>query len=137
MPFITDDDYKKQIKETNLLAMIEDDLPTREDAELSAISQVKDYLFQLYDTDAIFDATGTDRHPYLVRCVINVILYILHQRLPKRMIPDLIQKNYDETITYLERVNDGKIAADLPPLLKEDDSPRTMFRWGSSEPRTY
>lgn len=137
MPFITDDDYKKQIKEANLLAMIENDLPTREDAELSAISQVKDYLFELYDTDAIFSATGTDRHPYLVRCVINVVLYILYQRLPKRMVPELIQKNYDETLSYLERVNDGKIAADLPKVLTSEDKPETRFRWGSADARSY
>lgn len=137
MPFITADDYKKQIKEANLLAMIESDTPTREDAELSAISQVKDYLFELYDTDAIFAATGPDRHAYLVRCVINVVLYILHQRLPKRMVPELIQKNYDETLSYLERINDGKIAADLPRVEKEDGNPETRFRWGSTPPRTY
>jgi len=137
MPFITTDDYTKHIQDRNLLAMIEDDIPTREDAELSAISQVKDYLFELYDTDAIFSATGTDRHAYLVRCVINVVLFILHQRLPKRMIPDLIQKNYDETLSYLERINDGKIAADLPRIVDDESKPETRFRWGSSTQRTY
>lgn len=137
MPYIEQTDYKSQIKDANLLNMINDSSAIREEAEDSAIAQVRDYLYERFDTDAIFSATGTSRHAYLLRCVKNIVLYILHQRLPKRIVPEHIARDYQETLNYLERIADGKIAPDLPRLVDEESEPETKFRWGSDDPRSY
>lgn len=137
MPYIEATDYKSQIKDSNLLNMVDNTPAIREEAEDAAIAQVRDYLYERFDTDAIFSATGAQRHAYLLRCVKNIVLYILHQRLPKRILPDHIDRDYQETLNYLERISDGKIAPDLPRLVDDDDEPETKFRWGSSEARSY
>lgn len=139
--FITAADYTARVKSLNLSTMLGEDPATSTtlaNAEAEAIATVRSYLHQWYAVDTIFQQTGTNRNLHLVGMVINVALKILHERLPQRVTPDWVQRNYDETITFLERVNDGKTTMELPPRpadTSDDPGGETKFRWGSQPAR--
>ncbi len=137
--FITVDDYKAEIKATNLDNMIEQDSTILDNAEASAVSMVTHYLSARYDVDTIFAQVGSARDPHLLRLCKNIVLYILHERLPKRIKPEHISQNYQDTIDFLTGVSDAKI--DLVTLPRKTDSetsePITKFRYGSDTPRSF
>lgn len=135
--FITDNDYLlyqrqstlDQIKGTNTLMF--------EAAESTALAVVKDALYPVYDTDAIFATTGTDRPPQVLRWAIVLVLYYIYERVPDAVLPERIENNYTEVIGILKDVSDGKMSVDLPRLEKEDGTPKTKFRWGSNPLRGH
>jgi phage gp36-like protein len=135
MSFITDSDYPEKIKTANLEAFT--DSLERAAAESTAIDLVRQYLFQRYDTTLIFSTTGTARNRALVKMCTDIALYMLFQRLPKRQLPDWVEKQYDEAIAFLERVVDGKITMDLPRKIDQSTSkPKTKFRASFPPKRT-
>ena len=134
--FITPADYHPIMKANNLDSIIEDNPALLDEEEETAISQVKGYLYQLYDTATIFATTGTARHKYLVRCCCNIIIRNLYKRLSIPA-PDDVTQDYNDTLTFLERVADSKQAIDLPIKLKDDGTNTTQFRWGSQTKRNY
>lgn len=135
--FISQDDYKPHIKDGRLQQTIDEDTSILDEAEKTAITVVKDALYSRYDTSAIFDLTGEDRPAQLVRWVLCLALYYIHERLPDRMIPERIVKNYEHTLEVLTDIEDGKKSTDLPLLQKEDGTPKTKFRWGSQNAKTH
>ena len=134
MIFITEEDFSPSIKADNLTAIIESSPDILDIVELWAIEKITAYLFQLYDTEAIFSATGTDRNPLIVSMACKIMLHELYGRLPKVKIPDYRQGQYDETITFLEGLRDAKNALPLPKKII-DAAPATQVRWGSQPPR--
>ena len=137
MPFIVIDDYKAKLRTYNLQKIIDEDASVLELAELTAISRVKDQLFERYDTNAIFSASGADRHAYLVQCIINIVIYDLHERLPRVTIPKVVQDNYDKSLAYLDNIREGNLAADLPRRMTETGRPKTLTRWGSVPKKSH
>lgn len=136
MPFILIDDYKAKLRTYNLQEIIDKDASVLGLAEATAISRVKDQLFERYDTEAIFSASGTARHAYLVQCIINIVIYDLHERLPRVTIPKVVQDNFDKTLAYLNDIRQGTLSADLPRR-KQDGKPRTLTRWGSVPKKSH
>lgn len=136
--FINKADYRAMLKVGNLDAILENDDTLLEEAESTAVSQIKDYLFKQYDTEAIFAKTGTERHSYLVRCCCNIVIKILWERLALDT-PERVTNNYNDTLEYLERLADGKMTADLPAKIidVENATPYTVSRWGSSTKRSH
>lgn len=138
--FITSADYESQIKGSNLQAMIGSDSNILELAEGEAVSQVQSYLFELYDVTEIFSRTGANRHPYLLRVCKDIVLYILHMRLPNRQVPESVAANYADCLRWLEKVNDGAISLPLPRKTETDadgdTKPKTRRRFGSLPPRS-
>lgn len=130
--FMDNADYLPFLRDVNLQRMIEDDDSILMAAEDMAISTVKDSLFTYYDTNAIFGLTGDDRPKQVVRWVVVLTLYYLYERLPAKMMPERINDNYQEVMTWLKDIEDGKKPVNLPKVQKADGSgPATKFRWGS------
>jgi phage gp36-like protein len=116
--------------------MIEADTSILDDAAETAEAAVRDALSSRYDVAAIFAETGSDRPKQVVRYITAIALYYLHQRLPDRMTPERIVKDYDDTIANLTAIEDGKKATTLPLLTApEGEHGNTKFRWGSQLPR--
>lgn len=138
--FITEDDYKVHIKDVRLQQMVEENTQIMDDAEDTAIAIVSDALYSRYDVEGIFALTGDDRPKQVVRWVLNLTLYFLHERLPERLIPDRVLKNYDDTKLTLTSIEDGKKSTRLP-LLPDgsgiEGEVQTKFRWGSREARSH
>lgn len=135
--FISVADYKLHIKDTRLQQTIDADNSLLDEAESTAIAVVRDALYSRYDVDAIFATTSTSRPKQVIRWVLCLALYYLHERLPDRIIPERITKNYDDTLALLTDIEDAKKSTNLPLLIKEDGEPRTKFRWGSNTQKTH
>jgi len=136
--YITQDDYSPYIRDTRLTQLIDSTPGLLDEVEGTAIAVVTDALYSRYDTDTIFAQTGGDRHPQVVRWVLVIALYYLHERLPDRLIPERVVKNYDDVIAYLTDIEDGKKSTNLPLLdPPEGYSNTSKFRWGSSLKRSH
>ncbi len=139
--FITHTDYSYRIK-PDIMSQItgDDDLSTSvilQNAEDAAVGAVKDALSREYDIDDIFSKTGTDRDPSVVRWVTTLVIYYLYERIPDRLVPERVVKNYDDTLNLLTMVAKGKHPLDLPHAANEEGEPQTRFRWGSAPRRTH
>ena len=140
--FISADDYKPFIKDRNLQQMLDGESIALDQAEDTAITTVKDALFQWYNTDAIFSTTGDARPKQVIRWVVCLSLYYLYERLPAAVMPDRIKNNYDEVMRWLLDIEDGKKPVDLPHKQSADGTgtlqDKTKFRWGNGiKPRSH
>lgn len=130
--FITKENYKTYVHDKRLNMIIQEDDTLLDDAEETAESVIKDALYSRYDVDAIFDEIGTARHRTVVKWTISLALYYLYERIPDKLTPDRVIKNYDDTLNWLQDIADGKKSVNLPQLTKEDGGLKTKFRWGSN-----
>jgi phage gp36-like protein len=137
MAFLEVTDYNIKLRTYNLQKMIDEDATVLTQAEEAAISRIAGYLYERYDTAAIFGATGAGRHAFLVQCVVNIVIYDLHGRLPRVTVPKMVQDNYDNTIAYLEEVLSGKIGMELPRRKTESGKTKTLFRSGSVAKKSH
>lgn len=135
--FITKNDYKPKIQDKRLEMIIEEDNTILDTAEGTAIAMVKDSLHAYYDVTDIFSKTGDARPKQVVRWVTNLVLYFIYERIPDKLVPERVTKNYDDTMMVLLEIADGKKLTNLPPLKDADDIVQTKFRWGSQDRRTY
>lgn len=135
--FITKEDYYAQIRETKLDQILQGNDALLDLAEGTAVQNVRDALVARYDVDVIFATTGADRPANVVRWCTTLALYYLWERVPDRLLPKRVGHNYEITIGALQEISDGKSSVELPPLIKDDGTPKTKFRWGGDYPRSW
>lgn len=135
--FITTDDCKVYIKGSRLEQLLDGEPTAFDDAVATAQSIVRDALYSRYDVNAIYAQTGTNRHHQVVRWITVLTLYYLYERVPDKLVPDRVVKNYDDVREDILQVEDGKKSMDLPLLNNSEAAPLTKFRWGSNNPRTH
>lgn len=120
MIFLTEDDFKTQIRE-DILSKITDANPLLlDEMELAAIEEITSYLHR-YDTAATFATTDTARSRLLVMYCVDVMLYHLHSRINPRQIPELRFVRYEAAKKWLESVSKGLIIASIPKLNDDTD----------------
>lgn len=128
MQFLTIEDFKKQIRDDQLMVVIQDDTTLLDSAELSARSEMDTYLNQRYDAAQIFAASGTERNALIVMYLVDMALYQLYSNVNPRKIPQLRTDRYDMAVTWLKNVADGKLSPGLPESTGTADD----IRWGSN-----
>ena len=132
-------DYKVFIQERRLQLILEDQEAILEEAELMARATIRDYLYPYYDCNKIFHEVDQHaKHRSVKRWLIVITLYYVYERIPDALVPARIVKNYDDIITILTNISDGKGVVDLPRLTIEKDGqeiPKTKFKWGSEQKR--
>lgn len=101
-----------------------------------SIDVMKGYLFQYFDTEAIFNATDNDRNLTVVKHLKGIVLFEIYTRRTK-ILNEVAKLRYDEAMLWLEKVSTGKIKPDLPiKNIDTDgdgtpDSPSTFMKLGS------
>lgn len=136
--FITQTDFAPFIKESRLTQLLDQEPNALESAIAMSIQIVSDALYSRYDLKAIFAKQAGDRDMQLVRWVITLALYFLYERLPDKIVPERVVKNYDDTISLLTDIEDGKKSTALPLLtITDTTTPFTKFRWGSNAQRSH
>lgn len=130
-------DYKPYVRDTHLQMIIDADDVALDSAELTAVQTVKDALYQWYDTDAIFATSGTNRPANVLRWCLVLSIYYLYERIPDKLMPPRVEKNYDQTLELLRDISDKKVSVDLPARTDEDEAVITKFRWGSQPAREH
>lgn len=138
--FIEREDYLIYIRDARLKQMIDETPSILDDAEDTAIAIVNDALYSRYDMNTIWAKTGDERPKQVVRWVLNLAIYFLHERLPDRLVPDRVIKMYDETQLHLRDMEDGKKSTSLQLIedsVNESGHIKTKFRWGSRDARSH
>jgi phage gp36-like protein len=135
--WITSDDYKTKVTDQRLNMIIEDDTTILDAAESTAIANVQDALHTKYDIDVIFASVGDDRPKQVLRWCVNLAVYYIYERIPDKLIPDRVIRNYENTLEVLDKIADGKYSVNLPHLQDEEGYPTSKFRWGSNSPREH
>lgn len=142
MNYITENDLKLSIPQKRMNMIIDDETTLLDYAELIALATVRDALYPYYDVDAIFSLSGTSRKAQVTNWVINLMIYHIYDRIPDKLVPDRVIKNYDDTRKILKEISDGKHSVMLPLLEVDVDGDgendiQTKFRWGSAERRVH
>jgi len=124
--FIIPEDYDASIRRDILDSLLRGDSTTQQDkavievCEDRAVSEMRSYLSKTYDCDAIFSASGDNRHPLILMMAIDICVYhifCLHN--PYKM-SQMRKDRYDRAIDWLKAVASGKITIDGAPRLPED-----------------
>lgn len=111
-----------------------------EDIIAESIDVMKGYLFQYFDTDAIFNATSSDRNLTVIKHLKGIVIFEVYTRRTKQL-NEVAKLRYEESMLWLEKVSQGKIKPDLPPKTIDTDgdgtpdSPSTFMKLGSR--KTY
>ncbi len=121
--FIDKEDYKVVIGDAALKVVSQSSPENIANAEAEAIEEISGYLRPVYDTAAIFAATGNDRNRLIVMYTADIVLYHLTASQPQKMGSEIRKERYERAIKWLEGVQAGKIVPDLPLAGSDDDSP--------------
>lgn len=133
MNFLTTDDYKAVCDELEF-STLQADEDFRLQAEQTAIEQIKSYCRPRYDMDTEFAKTGTDRHPMLIQCTVNIALWIMHHRLPSAMGAERRREAYDDTIDWLKQVQLSKASPTFQTYDTETETDtHNPVAWGSQK----
>ena len=120
--FIDTDDYKVVIGDAALKVVSQSSPENIANAEAEAIEEISGYLRPVYDTAAIFAATGNDRNRLIVMYTADIVLYHLTASQPQKMGSEIRKERYDRAIKWLEGVQKGSIIPDLPHAVADDGS---------------
>lgn len=92
-----------------------------------AIAEMRSYMNKTYDCNAIFAATGTDRHALILMFAIDITVYHIFCQHNPYKIAKIRQDRYDRAVKWLKGVMKGDITIDGAPLLPDgemsDNSP--------------
>lgn len=137
--FIDTEDYKVVIGDAALKVVSQSSPENIANAEAEAIEEISGYLRPVYDTAAIFAATGNDRNRLIVMYTADIVLYHLTASQPQKMGSEIRKERYERAIKWLEGVQAGRIVPDLPLAAVDDgfagfgtsyhSSPRLRHDW--------
>ncbi|WP_136464933.1 phage protein Gp36 family protein [Flagellimonas onchidii] len=137
--FITDQDYSALLRDEIKDILLEDYTDAKlYRAEDMAISQIKNYLFGRYNTDAIFkpraDGEPDGRNAHIVMVTIDCAVYHLYTSLAPNKIPQHRADRYQDVLNWLKDVSRGKAMADLPKKTDNNGNDLYDFRITSEYP---
>jgi Protein of unknown function (DUF1320) len=136
--FVTQPDFIPFIKDSRLMQMLDAEPQALDLAVEMAQGVVYDSLYSRYDTATIFAKVGAARDMQCVRWIVVIALYYLYERLPDKLVPERVVKNYNEVLDLLTQIEDGKKSTSLPLIVDAATTlPATKFRWGSNATRTH
>lgn len=132
--FITEEDYRVVIGDAAMKTVSQSSPENIENAELEAVEEISGYLRPVYDTAAIFSATGADRNRLIVMYTADIALYHLIASQPQRLGSEIRKERYERAIEWLEGVQSGKIIPDLPRADENtDEAPASSALFNSSQ----
>lgn len=136
MDFLQQSDYNSFINPQLLNMLLEGDIGRLENAEDMASGYINSNLSARYNLTTEFSRSSGGRNKTLVRWMLSLSVYYLHNTVADTDIPERVAKNYDDVRKEIEAVASGKMATDLIPL-QQDGKVKTRFRWGSSPKRSH
>ena len=132
--FLTKEDYKAVCDDYEFEAIQNNDDIT-EQAELTAIEQIKSYCRARYDMDIEFAKTGNERSAMLVQCTVNISLWLMVHRLPQSMGVERREALYEESIKWLRDVQNSKAMPGFATYDTEDEQDtHNPVAFGSQKP---
>lgn len=120
--FIDNEDYRVVIGDAALKVVSQSSPENIANAEAEAIEEISGYLRPVYDTVAIFAATGNDRNRLIVMYTADIVLYHLTASQPQKMGSEIRKERYERAVKWLEGVQAGRIVPNLPLAVSDDGS---------------
>lgn len=118
--FIITDDYDASIHSEILDAITRNDAQIVEICEDRAIAEMKGYLSGRYDVNAIFSATGENRHQLVLMMAIDIAIYHLFSISNPRMMSDIRKDRYERAVQWLKDAQKGNFVIEgLPAATAE------------------
>jgi phage gp36-like protein len=130
MVYLEQSDLDLSILATNLQQIISNDESIIDTAESYALDEIRSYLSGRYDLDMEFSLNGDARRKDLVRRVVAITMYLLHQRLTPRQIPETRQSDYELALSWLKKVNKGELNLQIAKINPSQTVPIT---WGGNK----
>ena len=134
-------DLLASIKDYKIAEILEDTDPENnvnlQAAMAEAESIVIDFLYARYNTEVIFNQTGTDRSNTVLGWLRAITLYKLYERIPDELLPERIVLNYEETMKIIGYVSEGRRDINLPRRVNQEGVKTTKFRGSGDKPRSY
>ena len=103
-----------------------------------SIDLMAGYLYQYFNTEAIFSATGESRNKSVLKHLKGIVIHEIYARRIKQF-NEVAKARYDEAMLWLEKVSEGKIKPPLP-IRKIDtdgdgtgDTESTFLKLGSNK----
>lgn len=123
--FIQDTDYKASIHDEIVTALVRDDREVVEICEDRAIAEMRSYLSGRYDCEAIFNATGSDRHPLILMVALDITIFHLFCVHNPQKLSQIRKDRYDRAIEWLLAVSKNKANIEGAPLLTTEELKRS------------
>ena len=139
MNFITLSDLNTKIKDNILDDILEYDTTgqtsgstTLNELEQTALDEISSYVNQYYDFGLLVSRTGSTRDNFLIKMVIDIMLYELSCRLSPDNIPTIRQIRYDKVKEDLDKISKRLIVPNWPK--RDSDIQNTSeIMWDSEE----
>lgn len=133
--FITVDDYSASIRLEFVDKAVRGDDNILEIVENQTISEMKSYLSGRYDVEAVFSATGEDRHDLVLMFAKDIAIYHLCSIREGLMTQNRIDR-YNRAIDWLKDVQKGELVVEgLPRLPEVDQAAKSEYLMKSNPKR--
>lgn len=138
--FLEKSDLKTVATDDIINKIIQNDDSIVNDIILESIDVVSTYLYQHFDTEAIFAKRGSERNLTILKHLKGIVVFEVYTRRTKGT-NEVAKARYDEAMLWLEKVSEGKIKPALPARLADTDNngivdtPATFLKLGSR--KTY
>lgn len=124
--FITTEDYDATIHREILDSLLRKESASYdpqiiEICEDRAVAEMRSYMNKTYDCNAIFSATGDDRHTLILMFAIDITVYHIFCQHNPYKIAKIRQDRYDRAVDWLKGIKNGDVTIDGAPLLPEED----------------
>lgn len=124
--FITINDYDATIHREILDSLLRTDSDTYdpqiiEVCEDRAVAEMRSHMSNTYDCDAIFSATGGQRHPLVLMFAIDIAVYHIFCIHNPYKISKVREDRYNRAIEWLKGIKSGDVAVDGAPRLPESE----------------
>lgn len=119
------------LEELNEITRADDTLVNQ--ALLAAESELRGYLFDSFDVDPIFAATGTARHPMLVDACADIAVWLIAARVQAGIDLDDRQRRYERAIAWAKAMAKTEFFSDLP---RREDTIQKHIVYGSNPKRS-
>lgn len=126
MGYLSQDDYTISISVTNLTEILSvasassglTAAQVRANAENLAIAEINSYLSQYFATSNEFGKSAGDatRNMLILRIVVNIALWQIHQSINPRDVPEIRQELYDKALKDLVSFREGNLLCGLTRL---------------------
>ena len=139
LQFLTTSDLNSQIFNQFLTERSDEDNDAiLESIEAQNIELIRSKLKGRYDVDAIFEATGTDRHYLIIMLLIKLTLYQFIRRNAARKVPEDYVKEWEWAMKMLEAIKAGKEVPDGLPLPVDENGDQVgRIIWSNTKNDDY
>lgn len=131
--YLPADELHTHLRLESITAITRNDPALAQSAIDGAIAEAKGYLAR-FDTNAIFEATATQRNELLLIFVKDIAAWHLINIVNPNIDIKLRKDRYERAIAWLKDVQRGHVEPDLPPAPDKDPS---LTRFGSQPKNAY